>query len=109
MGFITMKKAQALIGLHPNTLRKYADEGKIPYYRQPNGDRMLDVQRFVNGKQTIICYARVSTTKQSGDLGRQFEWLLQQYPQAEIIKDIGSSINFKRKGLKTILERSMQG
>ncbi|PQJ97259.1 recombinase family protein [Chromatium okenii] len=30
-------------------------------------------------------------------------------PQAEIIKDIGSGLNFKRKGLNTILERAMRG
>lgn len=31
------------------------------------------------------------------------------YPDAEIIKDIGSGINFKRKGLQTLLDRLMQG
>ena len=30
-------------------------------------------------------------------------------PQSEIIKDIGSGINFKRKGLRSILERAMRG
>jgi predicted site-specific integrase-resolvase len=29
--------------------------------------------------------------------------------QHEIIKDIGSGLNFKRKGLKAILERAMHG
>ncbi len=32
-----------------------------------------------------------------------------RYPKAEIIKDIGSGINFNRKGLKAVLERSMSG
>jgi putative resolvase len=32
-----------------------------------------------------------------------------QYPQAEIIKDIGSGLNFKRKKLNTILERALRG
>ncbi|WP_337441953.1 helix-turn-helix domain-containing protein, partial [Fischerella thermalis] len=31
------------------------------------------------------------------------------YPEAEIIKDIGSGINFKRKGLQTLLDRLMRG
>jgi predicted site-specific integrase-resolvase len=30
------------------------------------------------------------------------------YPQAEIIKDIGSGLNFKRKGLQTLLERLLR-
>jgi hypothetical protein len=32
-----------------------------------------------------------------------------KYPNAEIVKDIGSGINFKRKGLLSILERSISG
>lgn len=109
MAFITMKKAHQITGLHPNTLRRYADEGKIPCYRLPNGDRMLDVQKFVGARETTICYARVSTVKQKQDLDRQSDWLSSQFPSAEVIKDIGSGINFKRKGLRSILERSMQG
>ncbi|MDB9444831.1 IS607 family transposase, partial [Anabaena sp. CS-542/02] len=31
------------------------------------------------------------------------------YPDAEIIKDIGSGINFKRKGLQALLDRLMRG
>ena len=33
----------------------------------------------------------------------------QQFPDAEIIQDIGSGLNFKRKGLQSILQRLMQG
>ena len=33
----------------------------------------------------------------------------EQYPSAEVIKDIGSGLNYKRKGLKTLLERAMSG
>jgi predicted site-specific integrase-resolvase len=31
------------------------------------------------------------------------------YPNAEIIRDIGSGINFKRKGLQALLDRLLQG
>jgi predicted site-specific integrase-resolvase len=31
------------------------------------------------------------------------------YPQAEVIKDVGSGLNFQRRGLQTILERLMRG
>jgi predicted site-specific integrase-resolvase len=33
----------------------------------------------------------------------------QQYPDAEIITDIGSGLNFKRKGLQALLVRLMRG
>jgi len=33
----------------------------------------------------------------------------QQYPDAEIIQDVGSGLNFKRKGLQALLVRFMRG
>ena len=51
-----------------------------------------------------IIYARVSSAKQSADLKRQVKYLQSKYPDYELITDIGSGINFKRKGLKTILD-----
>ncbi|WP_235656392.1 recombinase family protein, partial [Fischerella thermalis] len=39
----------------------------------------------------------------------QIAYMQSLYPEAEIIKDIGSGINFKRKGLQTLLDRLMRG
>jgi predicted site-specific integrase-resolvase len=33
----------------------------------------------------------------------------EQYPGVEIVKDIGSGLNYKRRGLKSILELAMRG
>jgi predicted site-specific integrase-resolvase len=33
----------------------------------------------------------------------------EKFPNAEIVKDIGSGLNFKRKGLRTLLDRLSQG
>jgi predicted site-specific integrase-resolvase len=107
--FVTLSKAVEKTGLSGNTLRKYADNGKIPYYRLPNGDRRFDVSAFCGGKRSIVCYARVSTTKQKPDLERQVEWLLQRHPGAETVRDIGSGLSFKRKGIKALLERALSG
>ena len=43
------------------------------------------------------------------DLKRQEDFFRQKYPSHVLVTDIGSGINWKRKGLKTILEQSMQG
>jgi predicted site-specific integrase-resolvase len=51
----------------------------------------------------------VSSAKQRDDLDSQIAYLAALYPEAEIIKDIGSGLNYKRKGLKTILEQSSSG
>lgn len=59
-------------------------------------------------KQSYI-YARVSSKKQEKDLERQVQLLRARYPSYPVITDIGSGINFKRSGLRTLLERSRRG
>jgi len=56
-----------------------------------------------------VAYARVSSASQKDDLQRQIEHLERNYPKFRIIHDIGSGLNFKRKGLRAILELAMQG
>jgi len=110
---VSSKKAVELTGLHVNTLRKYADEGKIKVERLPSGHRRYDVDSLPTGRKAttsgVVCYCRVSSNKQSDDLVRQVAYMRQQFPGAEIVKDVGSGLNFKRKGLRSILERLMQG
>lgn len=112
MSFVPMRKAADILGLHPNTIRKLCDEGEIKCKKLKSGHRRVDVSEFLREQErrpTTICYCRVSSSKQRDDLQRQVEYMQQKYPTAEIIKDIGSGINYKRKGLKAILERSMRG
>jgi len=56
-----------------------------------------------------ICYCRVSTKKQAQDLNNQIEYCRRKFPRHEIITDIGSALNFNRKGIKTILDRIYKG
>jgi predicted site-specific integrase-resolvase len=100
-----------MLGIHPDTLRRWADNGEINYIRTKAGQRRYDVDVYVGRSSTsvTVCYARVSSHKQRDDLERQVEFLRNQYPNAEFVRDIGSGLNFKRKGLKTILERAMSG
>lgn len=99
------------LGVCANTLRKWADAGKIEYIRSPSGQRLYDVQSFLKALQTRrkVCYARVSSTKQRDDLSRQVEHLKTRFPTHEIIEDIGSGINLKRKGLVSLLESISSG
>jgi predicted site-specific integrase-resolvase len=111
MAYIPLRKAVEFLGLHPNTLRKYADEGKISYIKNEAGQRLYDVESYKRDAvaASIVCYCRVSSAKQKDDLERQVEFMREQYPNAEIIKDIGSGLNFKRKGLQSLLVRLMRG
>ncbi|MDJ0552944.1 MAG: IS607 family transposase [Microcoleaceae cyanobacterium MO_207.B10] len=111
MGYVPLRKAVEILGLHPNTLRKYADKGKIEIIKNEAGQRLYNAQSYIRGatRASLICYCRVSSAKQKDDLKRQVEFMQSQYPKAEIIKDIGSGLNFKRKGLRAILERLLRG
>ncbi|NEO14995.1 MULTISPECIES: IS607 family transposase [unclassified Moorena] len=118
MALIPIRKAVELTGLSANTLRKYADNGTLKCERTPGGTRLFDstdLLRFGKAPKSnrsrcyTVCYCRVSSTKQRDDLARQVAYLHSLFPEAEIIKDIGSGLNYKRKGLKTILERVVCG
>ena len=112
MAYIPLRKAVEFLGLHPNTLRKYADEGKIKSIKNSAGQRLYDVESYTRSDSVgvaVICYCRVSSSKQRDDLDRQVVYMQSLYPTAEIIRDIGSGINFKRKGMQSLLERLMRG
>lgn len=116
-GFITPKEAKELLHITDKTLRIWAEEGKIGCIRTPSNVRRYnskDIKRILNGgitppEKQKICYCRVSSPKQMDDLKRQEDFFRQKYPSHVLVTDIGSGINWKRKGLKTILEQSMQG
>jgi len=111
MKYLPSREASKILGLHPNTLRTYADNGTIESYKTESGQRRYNVQAYLGLQKhsTTLCYCRVSSPKQREDLERQINFMQSKYPKAEIIKDIGSGLNYKRRGLKTILERAMRG
>ena len=111
MQYLPSRQAAKILGLHPHTLRRYADAGIIPSIKTQSGQRRYDVQTYLGNSKpnTTICYCRVSSHKQTGDLQRQVAFMQQQYPNAEIITDVASGLNYRRKGLATILERLHRG
>ena len=117
--YISTGKASDMLGLSKSTIFNYVKQGKIKDFRKsPTGRYLFDKQELLNlinytqecsEEKRKIIYARVSSKKQEEDLKRQIEFLKSQRSDYEIITDIGSGINFNRKGLKTILEQSMLG
>jgi putative resolvase len=106
--YITSKEAREKLSVCNKTLRNWADNGKIDHIRTDGGIRRYNIDRYLKTNNILpkrkICYARVSTHEQKKDLGTQIQLLMMRYPDHEIIKDIGSGINFKRKGLQKIIE-----
>ena len=101
-------------GVCLHTLRRWERDGKIQAIRTPSGQRRYDIASYkgISNDRTqraIIAYARVSSRGQKADLDLQAAKLLELYPNAELITDIASGLNFKRTGLRAILERVRQG
>ena len=111
MVYVASRKAAAMLGLHPQTLRRYADQGKIPHYRNSAGQRLYDIDAYLRGaiSPEVICYCRVSSTKQRGDLNRQVAQMRELYPDAEVVTDVAGGLNWQRRGLLSILERLHRG
>ena len=110
------------------TLLKMANSNKIEYIKTEGGHRKYNLSKYIkdnkiktekdqekeitneNIKDKLnICYVRVSTIGQKNDLERQKEYMQLKYPKYEIIEDIGSGINFNRKGLRKIIKLGIQG
>ena len=111
MSYLPSRKAAARLGLHPQTLRRYARQGKIPFYRNSGGQRLYDVDAFLQGQADpeTVCYCRVSSAKQRGDLQRQVAHMRKLFPEAQVVTDAAGGLNWKRKGLISILERLHRG
>lgn len=118
--WIKPKEAAELLRVTPNTLIRWDKEGKLHSTRTPSGQRRYDLQNLKNLtgrynttktkiKKHKICYCRVSSKKQADDLERQRHFFKHKYPDHHLVTDIGSGLNWKRKGLQTILEQAMSG
>lgn len=115
--YITSTKAREMLKITSETLRTWSKNGKIVAIKLPSGQRrynLQDINTYLGITPSLkekrkICYCRVSSKKQMDDLERQKDFFRREYPDHELVTDVGSGLNWKRKGLKTILEQSMLG
>jgi len=117
MKFYTIHEFAKLIDKTPQTLRNWDNNGKLkPHHVSSNGYRYYSpeqVNQVFNIKDTkdriTIGYCRVSSNKQKDDLERQIEnmkiYLNSKGKPYEVITDIGSGINYNKKGLKQLIKR----
>ena len=112
-GFIRPEDARRILGVTDETLRSWAREGKIEYIRTTGRHRRYKLpNQEKEQKDPVrrkICYARVSSYSQKQDLERQIATLKMQFPSHDVISDIGIDLNFKRKGLRAVLELALRG
>lgn len=110
------------LGISITTLRRWADSGKIRSERSPSGQRrffLAEIKRITPRElnqlddRITINYARVSSHDQKDDLTRQAQ-VLEAFSAAngwqyETIQDLGSGLNYNKKGLEKLLKRIMKG
>ncbi|MEA3489276.1 MAG: IS607 family transposase [Candidatus Omnitrophota bacterium] len=110
---IKIGEAAKLLGVSIQTLRRWEREGELlPDRKSDGGTRYYDLDRLfgIENVETdlTIAYARVSSHDQKEDLKRQAE-LLGTYCAVkgwtfEVIQDLGSGMNYRKKGLKRLLD-----
>lgn len=115
---LRISEAAALLGVTKGTLGRWHVSGKFSADMvTPGGDRRWSRARIVEYRRSQGCeiaserrtvaYARVSTSEQKDDLARQVERLSSFCAArgwiAEIIRDTGSGMNYRNKGLRTLL------
>jgi excisionase family DNA binding protein len=66
--WLSLTKASEMLGIHPTTLRRWADSGSIPCLRTPGGHRrfrIADLVAWMQGKQTAALAPQSETLVQS--------------------------------------------
>ena len=119
---VSIGKAAKILGVSEITLRRWDEDGKLVSTRTEGGHRRYDISKikpelvhkfdFQDTRKTIA-YSRVSSSEQRDDLERQKQvlelfcsqngWLF------EIISDIGSGMNYYKKGLTKLLGEILEG
>jgi excisionase family DNA binding protein len=119
--FLSIQEAAEYFGVSPQTLRRWEKQKKIaPAYRTEGGQRRYSTAQLApsdTSKKPLdrptLAYARVSSHDQKEDLQRQVH-MLEIYCCAKgwtfsVLQDLGSGMNYSKRGLKQLLEQIMSG
>lgn len=110
------KQFGKLIGKSVNTLQKWDRKGILPAFRSPTNRRYytheqyLQYRGLISSEQgLVIAYTRVSSPSQKKDLAIQQQALRASCQEQGInvdqwVEDIGSALNYKRRGFNQIIE-----
>lgn len=115
--YIKIGQASELLGVSPQTLRRWEREGQLaPDRRSEGGTRYYELNHLLGLREVetdlTVAYARVSSQDQKEDLKRQAENLERYCARKgwryELIQDLGSGMNYRKKGLKRLLEMILE-
>jgi putative resolvase len=110
--FIKIGEAAKVLGVSVQTLRRWEETGYLASHRKSEGGtRYYDLNLLIGKKKPendlSLAYARVSSHDQKDDLKRQADVLAtycaRQGWNFQVIQDLGSGMNYHKKGLKMLL------
>ena len=112
---VTIGEASEILGVSISTLRRWDKVGRLEPEKTASGHRRYDIAKLKpelyrveeQEKRKTVAYARVSSNDQKNDLERQKQVLelycARQGWTYEVISDLGSGMNYHKKGLKRLL------
>ena len=105
-----------MLGTTPGQLRKWEANGELLPARKTQGGTRYYAIADLFGRSAAaspeepltVCYARVSSHDQKADLDRQ-QAALEAYCatkgwRTRVIRDLGSGMNYRKKGLQELVE-----
>jgi excisionase family DNA binding protein len=120
---VAISEAARILGVSIATLRRWDKEGKLKAHRTPAGHRRYDLAQLKRlaihrlpepeSARITVGYARVSSNDQKADLNRQAillsEFCTSNGWEHEIIRDLGSGLNYRKQGLRGLIKRICSG
>lgn len=86
----------------------YVTDGGTRNYSQEQLNHFLGIKGIETKTKKVIGYCRVSSHKQKDDLARQIEnvktYMIAKGYSFDVITDIGSGINYNKKGLNQLID-----
>ena len=119
--YVGISEAAKALGVSITTLRRWEASGRLVAEHTAGGHRRYDLAKLrpemfraeAEANRRTIAYARVSSHDQKDDLERQKQVLelycVRQGWTFEVIADLGSGMNYHKKGLKRLLDAVIDG
>jgi excisionase family DNA binding protein len=114
---VSVGEAAKILGVSVQTLRRWDREGKLVPLRTAGGTRRYELSTLrrepAKEDRITVAYARVSSHDQKADLERQKQ-VLELFCSArgwtfELVSDLGSGMNYQKKGLRQLLDGIVSG
>ena len=111
--FVKIGEAARLLGISIQTLRRWELDGRLLPKNHKSGEtRYYDRNELLGMREKsqnlTVAYGRVSSHDQKEDLVCQVELLeaycIKQGWSYEVIQDLGSGMNYRKRGLKKLLD-----